>query len=248
MLEWLRWESARRGYRKPVLISDTATNPWVAWGVATYCDWPPARMGVIIPPATEADRCRLAAYFTRLVNGDPATVRWTQEYAAADNVKRVVIAAEQGVVLINTAFAEDLSWFKLKPLGAGTGPSAWAGLVDLDRRERRAGYHALRQLLTHLAGYSSIARLPHPDPAVRIYELRSPAGSRWIAWYEPDRVVLPGDPVPTLPVELPVGVLPVQVEPMRRSDTAAAPPVLRPTDGRLAVTLTPVPLFLSVSR
>ena len=105
---WLNYEMSERDYERPIIVSDTATTPFIAWGPATACDRPPQQMGRVIPPAKEQDRCRLAEYFTRLIDGDEATVGWVQAFAAADMVKKVVIAAEQGVLLINTAFTEDL--------------------------------------------------------------------------------------------------------------------------------------------
>lgn len=67
IVAWLDYEMAQRGYHKPIILSDTATTPFIAWGPATACHRAPSQMGRIIPPATEADRCRPADYFTRLV-------------------------------------------------------------------------------------------------------------------------------------------------------------------------------------
>jgi hypothetical protein len=94
-LRWLAHETGRRGYRKPVIVSDTIPTSYIAWGPATDCTG--GAQGVLIPPATEADRCRLAAFFRKLVDGDPATLAWTRGFVAADHVQRTVIAAEQGV-------------------------------------------------------------------------------------------------------------------------------------------------------
>jgi hypothetical protein len=64
---------------------------------------------------------------SELLAGDENTLRWTQAFAAEDVVKKVVVSADQGIVLINTAFTEDLSWLKLPLFQAGAGTSAWAG-------------------------------------------------------------------------------------------------------------------------
>jgi len=246
MVAWLDYEMAQRGYRKPTIISDTATTPFIAWGPATACDRNSNQMGKIIPPATQADRCRLAAYFTRLVKGDETTLRWTQGFAAQDLVKKVVIAAEQGVLLINTAFTEDLFWLKLPLAQAGAGTSAWAGLVDVDRREYRAGYYALRQLVGYLGGYERITRLALGDEAVRVYEI-SRAGQRyWAAWYDPGRLILPDDPLPEKSIRLSFSGDFAVVETLVTQfgqDTSVRVP-LSAQDGILTLTLTPTPVFI----
>ena len=63
MVTWLQYETSRRGYWKPILVSDSATSPLIAWGPATQCEGASQDMGRVVFPATEADRCRLASYF-----------------------------------------------------------------------------------------------------------------------------------------------------------------------------------------
>ncbi|TAK14138.1 MAG: hypothetical protein EPO32_03040, partial [Anaerolineae bacterium] len=159
IVAWLDYEMGERSYQKPIMISDTGTTPFIAWGPATSCDKNPNAMGRVIPPAVEEDRCRLADYFRRLVDGDKPTLEWAQAFSAADIVKKVVVAAEQGIFLINTAFTEDLLLLKLPIAQAGAGNSAWAGLVDLEQGEYRAGFYALQQLTGYLRGYESVTRL-----------------------------------------------------------------------------------------
>lgn len=246
MVSWVNYEMAQRGYQKPIIISDTATTPFIAWGPATVCDRAPNQMGLIVYPATESDRCRLAAYFTKLVDGDEATLRWTQAFAAEDMVKKVVVAAEQGVVLINTAFVEDLAWFKLKLFQAGTGPSAWAGMVDVGQQEYRPGYYALQQLVRQLQGYQTIERVRVDDERVRLYRLTYAHGQRWIAWLEPGRVILPGDEIPQVTSQIHTGDGPVTVETLitKFGQTAPNQTLLQPADGVVTVTLTPTPIFV----
>ncbi len=246
MVAWLDYEMAQRGYRKPIILSDTATTPFISWGPATACDRNPNQMGKVIPPATEADRCRLADYFTRLVKVDQATLRWTQGFAAQDMVKKVVIAAEQGILLINTAFTEDIFWLKLPPAQAAAGTSAWAGLVDVERREYRPAYYALRQLVGYLDGHESITRLALDEEGVRVYEI-SRAGQRfWIAWYDPERLILPGDPPPEKSIRLRSGGDSAVVEPLITQFGQDSPTrvTLSTQDGLLTLILTPTPVFI----
>lgn len=212
MMRWLEYEMSQRNYRRPVIISDTASSPFIAWGAATKTGLRPEQMGLVVPPATEADRARLAAYFTKLVDGDPATVEWTQGFTGEDLVKKVVVAAEQKVELINTAFTQDLVWFKLKVFQAGTGTSAWSGLVDVQKKEHRAGFYAFQQLMSLMKGYKSVQRLANARADVRVYEFSFDGEKRWIAWYDPAKVILPGEAVPSIPAEIRVDIPTVEEE------------------------------------
>ncbi|MBI4673136.1 MAG: hypothetical protein HY741_15895 [Chloroflexi bacterium] len=245
-VQWLTYEMQSRGYAKPIIISDTSPTPFLAWGFATACDKPPEWMGLVIPPATEADRCRLAAYFTKLVKQDPATVRWTQSFAAQDMVTRVVIAAEQNILLVNTAFTEDLFWQKLEAFQAGAGTAAWGGLVDLERGERRAGFYALQQLMQHLRGYDSIQRVHLDEQRIRVYELTRAERKSWIAWYESDKLLLPEDSIPTTAIDFSTDFSAVTIEALitQFGQTAPEKQTLRAAKGKLRLTLTPTPIFI----
>ncbi len=212
-VKWLDYEMQQRGYRKPVVIGDTATSPFVAWGAANVCNGLPKQMGILVPPATESDRCRLADYFERLLDGDNETVRWTQSFAAADNVKKVVVSASQGVVLIDVAFMEDLYPLKLKALMASAGTSPWSGMVQttgkLFTKERtvveyRPAFFALKQLAANIDGYDSVERISMNDSHIRLYKFSKDSNSTtvFVAWLEPDKVVLPGEAVPNQKLSL----------------------------------------------
>jgi hypothetical protein len=210
-VRWLRWEMEGRGYEKDILISDTAPTPFMGYGDATTCSGNPGVMAIIARPASEADRCRLAEYFDRMLAGDVETIRWTWAFHAEDVVKKVVIAAEAGVGLINTAFAEDLYMLKTPGLRAGAGASAWGGMTAWDvnpftgaRRleEIRPSFYALRQLARHLRDYERVERLETADPRIRLYHVEGPVRSFQIAWLEPERLILPGDEEPGITLEL----------------------------------------------
>ncbi|MCB0027419.1 MAG: hypothetical protein KDE28_05900, partial [Anaerolineales bacterium] len=158
MLNWLHYETGQRGYHKPIIISDTAPNLLVGWGSATSCDGPANRLGTLLPPATAADRCALATIFNNLIDRDEASLEWAWRFAAEDMVKKVVIAADQGVALINTAFSEDLYWQQLRAFQAGAGLSAWAGMLDLTLTRPRPGFYALQQLNRQLTDYPTVTR------------------------------------------------------------------------------------------
>lgn len=179
LVGWLRWEMKQRLYDKPIVISDTTPAPFIAWGPATRATGPPISLGIIVSPATEADRPRLAAFFMKLVNGDHETIAWTHAYVGADMIKKVCIAAEQRVALINTSFMEDLLPFTSKLIQAGAGISAWAGMAEVkihiqeDSRTvtgLRPHFYAVQQLQRHIKGYRIVERVRVADDRVRLYK------------------------------------------------------------------------------
>ena len=206
-------------------------------------------MGLIIPPATEADRCRLAVYFRELEKGNRSLLGWTHRWAAADLVKRVVIAAEQGVMLINTSFIEDLARQRKKPWRGGAGISAWSGMVDLREQVRRPAFFALEQVTGHLHRYRDIQRVKADDDDLRIYRVARAAGPLWIAWVEPGQLCLPGDPRPKAEIDLPVEVSHVMVERlvMRPQDVHHTRRVVTVSKGVVTVTLSPTPVYIYAS-
>jgi len=246
IVAWLNYETGQRGYQKPVMISDTGSTPFIAWGPATICDRPQNQMGRLVLPATEADRCRLADYFTRLVGADIATLQWTREFIAKDTVKRVVVAAEQGVVLINTAFTEDLLLLKLGLAQAGAGTAAWAGLVDFDKKELRPVFYALQQLIAEMDSYTRISRVLFEDPGVRLYELEKEGQPAWIAWYDPGKLYLPDDSLPQTTLQFDFGAAKVTVSEIAIAAGGAVSQVIEAVDGVVSITLGYSPVFISI--
>lgn len=249
VMRWIRYETGLRGYGKPVVISDTTPTSYIGWGPANRCTGRP--LGVIAPPATEEDRCRLAGYFTRLLDRDPGTLAWTRGFVAADNVQRTVIAAEQGIRVINLAFVADLVWLTLKPVGAGAGIAAWGGAVRINPwtgrvLERYPLYHAIRQMMGHLDGYRSIERVIHDEPRVRLYRLEGAGGPFWIAWMNPDRALIPEDGTPTLTarLELPVGSYTVEPVITEMGREEAESRLVRASAGGLSLPLGHAPVYI----
>ena len=247
IVPWLRWEMEQRGYEKPIIISDSSTSPLVAFGSPTVCEGDPQEMGILFPPATEDDRCRLASYFHALHKKNLMMLEWTYEMAAADLVKRVVIAAEQGVTLINVGFIEDLV-NEDPPLGReDIGIGSWAGMFDLRNKRPRPSFFALKQLTRQLRNYQKVERIKSDDDQIRTYRVLS--GNKrelWIAWLEPDKVLLPGDPYPKFEVDLPVKASSVIVEPMgkRLGHASGARKTKMVSKNGVTVHLRPTPIYV----
>jgi len=248
-LRWLAYETGRRGYTKPVIISDTLPTSYIAWGPATTCTG--RALGVLIPPAAERNRCRLATFFRKLVAGDPATLAWTRGFVAADHVQRTLIAAEQGVEAINLSFTFDLPLLTGRLARAGAGISAWAGAAKF----RMAGgevletyplTHAIGQMMGHLEGVTRIERLAQPAPELRVYKLSRAEGRIWVAWLDLGRVLLPGDGTPSRQATLDVGAPAVRIEPAITEMGRNTPRRTRHTtrDGRLTLGLGHTPVYI----
>jgi len=257
--QWLRWEMDQRGYDRPLVISDTLPSSFAGWGPATTCTGAPAGLAIMVAPATEADRCRLADYFTKVVNGDRATLDWVHGYVARDMVQLTVMAADQGIAFVNTSFMQDLTGMNLPIFRAAAGNSAWAGMVDsrvnwFTRKQEVTGcrplFYALQQLANRLDNCVAVQRVAVEDPAVRLYRVTRAAGAElpdfWVAWYDPGVLLLPGDAVSqttltlnTTAVSLTVEsviIQPDQTEP----DTFSVPAQA----GVASIALTPTPVYI----
>jgi hypothetical protein len=248
-IQWLRYEIRRRGYAKPVIVSDTFPTSYVGWGAATECRG--AGLGLLIPPATEADRCRLAAFFRKLVKGRAKTLAWTRGFVAADHVQRAVIAAEQGVEMINLSFTFDLPLLTTPALKAGAGIAAWGGAVEVNHFTGRVSsryplFYALRQLMGHLEGYKKVKRLRYGDPAVRVYRVKRRGGYLWIGWRDPQGVLLPRDGEPATQIELSTAAPSVTVEAVITEGGRIAPErsTVEASDGVVSLRLTHTPIYV----
>lgn len=253
-VNWLNYEMGQRGYTKPIVIGDTVPSPLASWGAATACDRPASQMAIIIRPARESDRCRLAAFFSRLVAGNESDLAWARAFIAADMVEKVVIAAERNVTLIDTSFMEDIPLLMSPLLQAGAGLSAWGGMaqtsINVFTQERtvqalRPSFYAMGQLVNHMGEYSSFVRVPAGDPSVFVYKLVRDGKPLWIAWYQPPGLFLPGDMAPSKTLQLDIGVSTVQVEPILTQMGQTQPTITTGTStgGVLTLLLGQTPVF-----
>lgn len=204
-VEWLEYELSQRNYNKPIVISDTSVNPFSGYGSALVTQGTPSQLSILSPPAKETDRERLKTYFTNLIKKDKASLEWAHAFCATDMVKKVVISAEQGIMAINTAFMEEYAPSKTMLFGAAAGNSIWSGMTltavkafsnERQIKEIRPSFYAIGQLSSHLKGYTAIEKISVADKDIKIYKITNNTGFFFIAWYEPDFLVLPGDNIP----------------------------------------------------
>ena len=255
VMRWIGHETASRGYEKPVVISDTTPTSYIGWGAADRCTG--AGLGLLGSPATREDRCRLAEFFTRLLERDAETLAWTRGFVAADHVQRVIIAAERGVRLINLAFVADIPWLTMPAMHAGAGIAAWGGAIRINPwtgrvLDRYPPFHAIRQLMTHVAGHTAVERVPHDEADVRIYRVAREDGPVAVAWLDPGRALTPDMPAASRGVALDLVALGldarvVEIEPviteMGRSEATGT--TQRASDGAVEVELTHAPVYIT---
>jgi len=266
-IAWLRHEMRQRKIDKPIIISDTTPNPLIAWGPSTrlppmeFPGFPvrPDAVGIVVPPATEKDRPILADYFNRLIDGDRGVLEWTHAFVAADMVKKIVIAAEQGVAIINASFMEDLALFKAPALQGGAGTAAWAGMADTDinplTEERtikslRPSFFALQQLQKHIKNYAAVERVKNSNAKVRLYRFTRGDQEVFVAWHDTPKLYLPGAKLPSVKYKFEIAGTELIVEKMIDKAGKSKPETttLPIRDGAAEVTVTVRPVFITVKK
>ncbi|MBI1903467.1 MAG: hypothetical protein HYS13_20380 [Planctomycetia bacterium] len=249
---WLKYEMTKRRYRKLIVISDTAPNPLIGWGSAIHDKGPVNLLGVILPPGVEADRPRLAAHFKKLLDKDKAALEWTQAFVATDMVQKVVIASEQDVALVNTSFTEDHVLFQ--KLLAGEGAAAWAGMAETKLHPDntrtvtglRPNFYAIQQLQRRFPRRVDVKRVATTDPSIRAYAWRPGGKPVFVAWLDPGKVFLPGEPAPEKRFSLKVGNGTFAIEPMisRAGQTMPETVPAAVQGGEIELTVTPWPVYV----
>lgn len=248
LVKWISYETGQRNYTKPIIISDTIPTPFAGMGPATICTG--KKLASIFPPAKETDRCRLAEYFKKLINKDENYLDWLRRYLAADTVQRAVIAADQGIELIDLAFTGDLPGGTTALFQAGAGNSGWGGMVDLKYSfltqpkitGKRPAYYALQQLQENIGGYDSITRVKTEDD-LRLYKVEKEKKIFYIAWYGYRELYLPDEPLPVKNFNIDLGKDAIILEEMKISPEMVRKN-LTTNSGKLNIDLTPEPVYI----
>jgi len=250
-IAWVRAEMAERGYERPIWIGDSFGGTGLnGWGPAA-CPLRP-NSGWLGHPATEADRCRVAEALNALADNSGAdhdqAIAWIRGETAAGIVRKVVVAAGEGVAGINIGNVEDWEPLMLTLGGAGTSP--WQGMVDRNMLTRefygyRPGYYALTQVAEVIHAYDSVERLDLGDDHIYVYRFVLDDGRTVIVAWADTGLYLPGEVMATRPIQVPVGTdSPVRLEWTVTSGSEPVVEALTPENGEVTVEVGQVPAFV----
>ena len=229
---------------EPIVLSHVGPSPLVAWGRATSCE-PAPDLGLVVPPAAEEDRCAWAAHFRRLVSLDPEALAWTWRFAAADLVKKSVVAASHGAVAGFVGPVEDSAWWQAGDFQAATGITAWSGLVDAGTRRRRPAHAAMTQLAEAVMGARQVTRVDMGRRDVRLYAFTGRRGPVWVGWHEPEALAAPGEAEAGVEIEFEADSSTLELSPMAEVGGALSPLQTLPAlDARVRIRLTREPIYL----
>jgi hypothetical protein len=250
IVRWVEHETGARSYSKPIIISDTVPTSFAGFGPATKCEG--TNLAVLLPPAVEEDRCRLANYFQKLISRNQKYLDWIFRYLAADIAQRVVMAAEQEIVLIDTAFTGDIPGANLAIFQAAAGNSGWSGIVEYKSKlgggltvtGRRPAYYSLQQVQEMIGGYTGVERIEGSED-LRLYRFERPDDTVYIAWYGYQKLYLPEDETPSRVFQFDLGGKTVSIERMRISPGSERESI-QTDNGIIEIELTPEPTYIIV--
>lgn len=250
-VRWIREQMAARGYDRPIWIGDSFSGTGLnGWGPATC----PVRSnsGLLCYPATEADRCLVAETLEALAGEahpeHPAAIDWIRAETAAGLVRKVVVAAGEGLAGINIGNVEDWEPLMLTQGGAGTSP--WQGMVDRNVLTRqfqgyRPAYYALGQVGEVIQRYVAIERMAGYDDHTYVYRFSLDDGGQVIVAWADTGLWLPGEEMRTTPVRIAVGTdLPVRVEWTVTEGVEPASEEIPPGGGEITLSLGQIPAFI----
>ncbi|MGD1995755.1 MAG: hypothetical protein PVH62_03170 [Anaerolineae bacterium] len=205
------------------------------------------------------------------VDHDEATA-WLQAEMARGLVKKIVVAAGEGVAGINIGNLEDWSVGNAAVVNTGLvrslGASAFMGMMDTSLTNRHAGgprqgdlgtitrvrqpgpprpaFYALQLVIDKIGGFTAVEKLDL-GAGVWAYRFERSTGPMWVLWYDDGQLHLPGNTPPTTSIDLPTGTRRVLVT--RTPTTAAGPEtqILETDDTQLQITLDSTPIFAHAS-
>jgi hypothetical protein len=260
---WLRAELAAAGCDRPLWIGD-------AFSMSLLLGFNRRPFAPAGPDDADAVAAVLQAAADPGDTGHAAAWAWQQAEEARGLVKKVVVAAGEGVQGINLGNLED--WASHIPavdkvLVLGTGTTVFMGMAessftferygelpyegDSFALVRRAGavrpaYLALELVNTQIGALTSVQRL-NLGEGVWAYRFERAAGPLWVLWYDDGALHLPPDEFPTMSVTLDIGAesatlihTPITVNGAPLGEPIAAP------GGQLTLTLDTTPVFVTV--
>jgi hypothetical protein len=270
---WIRSELEANGCgEKPIWIGDAFSMS----GLIGYSDpWGLVPMKAFAP-ATEATADAVLALLQEVADAEAddheEATAWLRAEMARGLVRKIVVAAGEGLAGINIGNMEDWTF----PYGSGfnaalarsMGTSLFMGMVDRkvtnrtaggplhatggdqmskirDAEELRPAFYALEMVVSRIGGFSAVERL-EMDEGVWAYRFETPQGPTWVLWYDDRKLHLPGEPVSevatTLPLEAPRAQL--TWTPTTQGQREPQTEVVETTGGSLRLTLGATPVFV----
>jgi len=174
----------------------------------------------------------------------------TRQFVAADHIKRTLIAADMGIVMINLSFSIDLPLLTGKFGQAGAGISGWGGAAKFTMhngkvKKRYPLYFMLQQLMPILNTASSVRRVHMADASVRFYEISSATNAtHWVAWLDQQGVHIPGTSGKNQLVTLPVTGQQVEVFEPKFAHTSGSARTMVAKFHSVKLMLGPEPVYL----
>lgn len=273
---WLRAELERNGCgERPIWIGDAfSMSALVGYGDP---------LGVVAPrpffPATEESRDAAVALLESVA--DPASpdhdtsVAWLRAEMARGLVKKIVVAAGEGLAGINIGNLEDWVLPNVPRVNVGLvrslGASAFMGMMDTTLTGRHAGgpleggigaaatsrirqpgdprpaFYALQLVVEKIDGFTSVEKMDL-GTGVWAYRFETADSPVWVLWYDDGQLHLPGDPLPTTSVDLTIESDSVLIT---RTPTLPQPPeveTLESGDERFVLTLDSTPIFVQLNQ
>jgi hypothetical protein len=101
-----------------------------------------------------------------------------------------------------------------------------------------------------IKGYDRVERVSETNPRLRVYRFRKGSSSAWVAWLDPNKLLLPDDAMPQAALILNVGsgrfvVESMQVSADRPRDADVG---IKQQGNTLRLKLTPQPIFVRPER
>lgn len=257
---WLREQLAAHGCgEKPLWIGDAfSMSALLAYNARPFT------------PATRENRDRVIAVLQSVADpassGHAAARDWLRAELARGLVRKVVVSAAEALRGINIGNLED--WKTGVPAADrlavhGFGTSMFMGMTDVIvtgkstgerlpgyRRagEARPAFYALGAVTERLAGFTSVEKLDLGVDGVWAYRFERPAGPLWVVWYDDGALRFPGEPSPSVSVELGVDATRVIVThtPILAGETSPPIQAVDTAGGVFRRAVDSTPLFVEV--
>lgn len=256
---WLRAELAGFGCEdKPIWIGDS-----FSMSALVGFDGRP-----FYPNSLETNAALVAALEAVADPADPAhdmAAKWLYAEEASGLVKKIVVAASDGLRGINVGNLED--WKTRIPAVdvaavPAMGTAMFMGMMETQLTGRKTGerlpnysragdprppFFAIQLANAKINGFVSVENLTLAD-GVWAFRFERPAGPLWVLWYDDGVLHLPGEGYPSVAIELPFPATEALITRTPTSAQGSQTETLSIQGGVLHLTLDAIPLFIEEKR